>query len=341
MAAEYSRASREHRRLHGGMLDAMRARSISRRQVVLAAAAGVPAMALGACTEAKRPPPAEGLARDVRQLVDAVRTVDGAGVRLRRAVGTRALPMLDPFLLLDEMHSDRPEDYLSGFPTHPHRGFETVSYVLEGAVDHKDSLGNHGHLGPGSAQWMTAGHGIVHSEMPNHETGKSRLWGFQLWVNLPASRKMMKPRYQDLAPERIPEVAIADARVRLVAGEAAGVRGPVEGIVTAPTMLDVAIAAKGRFTTSLADGHNALLYVIDGSAEIGPSATRVGEGQVAVLSDRGDFLARSREGGRFLLFAGRPVGEPVARSGPFVMNTDDELQQAWDDYRSGRLVDGA
>ncbi len=273
-------------------------------------------------------------------VLDAQPASDGAGVRLRRALGSRALPMLDPFLLLDEMHSDRPEDYLSGFPTHPHRGFETVTYVLEGAVDHKDSLGNHGHLGAGSAQWMTAGRGVVHSEMPNHETGSSRLWGFQLWVNLPSSRKMMRPRYQDIAPARIPEVVIEDARVRLVAGSAAGVRGPVEGIVTAPTMLDVVVAAKGRLTTPLADGHNAFLYVIDGSAEIGPAATVVRQGQVAVLADRGDFSARSREGGRFLLFAGRPLGEPVARSGPFVMNTDDELRQAWEDYRSGRLVEG-
>jgi redox-sensitive bicupin YhaK (pirin superfamily) len=202
-------------------------------------------------------------------------------------------------------------------------------------------MGNHGHLGPGSVQWMTAGHGIVHSEMPNHETANNRLWGFQLWVNLPAARKMMKPRYQDLAPARVPELAVEDARVRLVAGELGGSRGPVEGIVTAPTMADVALPAKGRFAAPLPEGHSAVLYVIDGSVEIGASATLARQGQVAVLDDRGDLAARSRDGGRFLLFAGRPVNEPVARSGPFVMNSDDELRQAWDDYRSGRLVDGA
>jgi redox-sensitive bicupin YhaK (pirin superfamily) len=214
-----------------------------------------------------------------------------------------------------------------------------VTYVVEGAFDHRDSLGNHGHLGAGSAQWMTAGRGIVHSEMPNHETGNSRLWGFQLWVNLPASRKMMTPRYQDVAPDRIPEVTMDDARVRIVAGEFAGVQGPVEGIVTAPTMLDAALLAGGGFAKALADGQSAMIYVIQGTAEIGPSATVVREGQLAVLADRGDVIARSRAGARFLLFAGRPVGEPVARSGPFVMNTESELRQAWDDYRSGRLVE--
>jgi redox-sensitive bicupin YhaK (pirin superfamily) len=247
--------------------------------------------------------------------------------------------MVDPFLLLDEMHSDRPEDYLAGFPTHPHRGFETVTYMIEGAVDHRDSLGHHGHLCGGSAQWMTAGRGIVHSEMPNRETQSTRLWGFQLWINLPSSRKMMKPRYQDLAPERIPEVAIEDAHVRLVAGEVGGVRGPVEGIVTAPTMLDATLPPKGRFSAPVPEGHHAVLYVIDGSVDVGPKATAVQKGQLAVLEDRGDVFARAREGGRFLLFAAHPVGEPVARSGPFVMNTDDELRQAWEDYRSGRLVD--
>src|SRR5579871_5809384 len=177
----------------------MRAASLSRRQI-LATAAAAPALALAACQDAsRRGAAAPGLAREVRQLVDAWRTVDGAGVQLQRALGSRALSMLDPFLLLDEIRSDRPEDYLAGFPTHPHRGFETVTYVIEGAVDHRDSLGNHGHLGPGSVQWMTAGHSIVHSEMPTPETGSTRLWGFQLWVNLPASRKMVRPRYQDLA----------------------------------------------------------------------------------------------------------------------------------------------
>jgi redox-sensitive bicupin YhaK (pirin superfamily) len=312
---------------------------LTRRQVVRAAGAALPLAAVGATLVASRSEATAGPAREVRAIVDAQRTADGAGVQLRRALGTRALPMLDPFLLLDEMHSDRPEDYEAGFPTHPHRGFETVTYVLEGAVDHRDSLGNHGHLGAGTVQWMTAGHGIVHSEMPRHEAASTRLWGFQLWVNLPASLKMMKPRYQDLGPQRIPELAIDDASVRLVAGAAQGMRGPVEGIVTAPTMLDVRIPAKGRFAHPIDEGHNAFVYVIAGTAHLGARETAVREGQVAVLAGHGPFSARSPEGARLLVFAARPVDEPVARSGPFVMNTDDELRQAWEDYRAGRLVE--
>jgi redox-sensitive bicupin YhaK (pirin superfamily) len=283
------------------------------------------------------PSPAQG-ERDVVRLVQAQDSVDGAGVKLRRAIGSQALSMVDPFLLLDEMHSDRPEDYMAGFPTHPHRGFETVTYVLDGAVDHKDSLGNHGHLGAGSVQWMTAGRGIVHSEMPNHDANKSSLWGFQLWVNLPRTLKMGPPRYQDLMAGRIPEVTLGDAKVRLVAGEAGNTRGPVEGIVTAPTMLDVRVPPRARFVHTLPASHNAFAYVIDGALEIGPSRTRVAVGQVAVLGPGETATARTDEGGRMLLVAARPIGEPVARSGPFVMNTDDELRKAWADYRSGRLV---
>ena len=178
--------------------------------------------------------------REVTQIVDAQPTIEGAGVHLRRSLGSRALPLLDPFLMLDEFHSDRPEDYEPGFPSHPHRGFETVTYMLAGAVEHRDSLGNHGHLGPGCAQWMTAG--------PRHHPlgdaactirGNPLMWGFQLWINLPAANKMTKPRYQDIAPAHIPEVEVDDGVVRLVAGEVAGKTGPVDGIVTAPQMMDV------------------------------------------------------------------------------------------------------
>jgi redox-sensitive bicupin YhaK (pirin superfamily) len=274
----------------------------------------------------------------VANLVDAQPTVEGAGVRLRRALGSRALPMLDPFLLLDEIHSDNPDDYLPGFPTHPHRGFETVTYVLDGAMEHRDSLGNHGHLGPGSAQWMTAGHGIVHSEMPQQEQG--RMWGFQLWVNLPAASKLIRPRYQDIAPGRVVETMVDDAAVRLVAGEVDGKRGPVEGIVTAPEMLDVTLPPRGSMSRALPASHTAFLYVIEGNVQVGGARTAVGAGQLAALGP-GDLLAlRSTAGGRLLCFAGRPIGEPVARYGPFVMNTDAEIRQAIDDYRSGRLVGG-
>jgi quercetin 2,3-dioxygenase len=313
---------------------------VTRRQIVRAVGAGLPVTAIAAAAWTARGRGEPSRARDVRAVIDAEPTADGAGVKLRRALGTRALPMLDPFLLLDEIHSNHPADYAPGFPTHPHRGFETVTYVIDGAVDHRDSLDNHGHLGPGSAQWMTAGRGIVHSEMPTHGSADDRLWAFQLWVNLPAALKMTAPRYQDLAPARIPQIDVDGARVHLVAGEAGGSRGPVDGIVTAPVMLDVGIPANEGFSVALDPAHNAFVYVIEGQTEMGPSRTPVSRGQLAVLGKGVFATARSRAGGRMLLFAGRPIGEPVARSGPFVMNTDDELRQAWEDYRLGRLVQG-
>jgi redox-sensitive bicupin YhaK (pirin superfamily) len=276
--------------------------------------------------------------RDVVQVVDAQPTIEGAGVHLRRSLGSRALPLLDPFLMLDEFHSDRPEDYAPGFPSHPHRGFETVTYMLEGAVEHRDSLGNHGHLGPGWTQWMTAGHGIIHSEMPVHEPSSTLMWGFQLWINLPAAKKLVRPRYQDVAPARIPEVELDDATVRLVAGEAGGKVGPVDGIVTAPQMMDIKLGARGSVRHAVPASHNAFVYVFDGEAELGPARASVRAGQLAVLGPGDQLVARAAAGARLLSFAGRPIGEPVARYGPFVMNTEDELRQAVDDYRSGRLI---
>jgi len=315
------------------MGDAMK--HLSRRQL-LAAGLGVPGVALaGLGIERIIGRQRHLRARGVRALVDAQPTVDGAGVKLSRAIGSAVLPMLDPFLLLDEIHSDRPDDYLAGFPTHPHRGFETVTYMLEGAMEHRDSLGNHGHLGPGSVQWMTAGHGIVHSEMPKQENGL--MWGYQLWVNLPAAQKLVRPRYQDLAPERVVDLELGGARVRLVAGELSGRKGPVEGIVTAPQMLDVRLGEGGRFETEVPRDHNAFVYQIEGSALLGPEGVRVRAGQLAVL-DEGDRFEAKGGPGRFLLLAGRPIGEPVARYGPFVMNTRAEIQQAVDDYRAGKLV---
>ncbi len=309
---------------------------LTRRDALRMVGGGVPLLALG-CGRAevdRGPAPGAALPRAVTNIVDAEPSVDGAGVKLRRALGSRSLPMLDPFLLLDEIHSDRPEDYARGFPTHPHRGFETVTYMLRGAMEHKDSLGHAGHLGPGSAQWMTAGRGIVHSEMPNASDG---IWGFQLWVNLPRAQKMTRPRYQDIAPELVREVGVDDAAVRIVAGEAGGARGPVEGIVTAPLMLDVRLPPRGRSRHPIAPTHNAFLYVIEGDATVG--AARLTAGQVALLGEGAGVELASTEGGRVLLFAAHPIGEPVARRGPFVMNTEAELDQAADDYRTGRLVD--
>lgn len=272
-------------------------------------------------------------ARRVVSVVPAQPTTDGAGVRLKRAVGTRLLPLLDPFLMLDEFRSDQPGDYIAGFPEHPHRGFETVTIMLDGAMEHRDSLGHHGRLGPGSVQWMTAGRGIVHSELPKQQDGL--MWGYQLWVNLPARLKMTAPRYQDLAPSTVPSVDLGDARVRVLAGTVGGVTGPVEGVVTAPTVLDVTIAPGARFLHDLPGAHTAFVFVVDGTPTVGPDARAVPKGEVAVLGP-GDTIVAGGPG-RFLLFAGAPIGEPVARRGPFVMNTEAELDQAVADYRSGRL----
>jgi len=280
-------------------------------------------------------------ARRVVRIFTGQPTSDGAGVRLTRVIGTPALDHLDPFLLLDEFKSDKADDYLAGFPDHPHRGFETVTYMLAGAMRHRDHAGNQGELVAGSVQWMTAGRGIVHSEMPQQQDGL--MWGFQLWVNLPARDKMTAPRYQDIPPEKIPEVELsAGVRARVIAGEAGGVRGPVEGIATRPLYLDVRMGAGARVSLDVAAGHNAFVYVYEGRVTVDDGsggAQEVGAGQLAVLSD-GDAVTATTTGSpaRFLVLAARPLGEPVARYGPFVMNTREELAQAAEDYRSGRLL---
>jgi len=319
---------------------------VSRRKLLLAAAVGVPGSLLvfsrrnpDAAVGPELPGPAAARAREVELVIPSMATTDGAGVHLKRAIGSRALNVLDPFLLLDEFQSDDPNDYIAGFPKHPHRGFETVTYMIEGAMEHRDSVGNHGHLGPGSAQWMTAGSGIIHSEMPKQERGL--MWGYQLWVNLPARRKMIPPRYQDIAPARIPEVEREGARVRVVAGSALGRTGPVDGIDVEPVFVDVALEKGASFHQPLPAEHASFAYVVRGSVELGPSRRQVRQGEIAVLSGGDLVTARSGDaGGRFLLLAGRPLHEPVARSGPFVMNTDAEIRQAWQDYRSGRLIQG-
>ncbi len=278
--------------------------------------------------------------RRVIKTVTGQPTSDGAGVRLKRVLGTPQLDQLDPFLLLDEFKSDRADDYLAGFPDHPHRGFETVTYMLAGTMLHQDHVGNRGELMAGSVQWMTAGRGIIHSEMPRQKDGL--MWGFQLWVNLPARDKMTAPRYQDIAPEKIPEVALAGGvRARVIAGEAGGARGPVEGIATQPLYLDVRMAPHAAVSVEIAPGHNAFVYVYEGYASIGPAvnAEDIGAGQLAVLSD-GDRVkaATTEDPARFLLLAARPLREPVARYGPFVMNTREEIAQAAEDYRSGKFL---
>jgi quercetin 2,3-dioxygenase len=319
--------------------------ALSRRKLLIAAAAGVPvgALLLGRRSQdvTTKPTQASGATtvREVAELVSAQPTMDGAGVSLRRALGSRALDMLDPFLLLDEFQSDNPNDYIAGFPDHPHRGFETVTYMLEGAMEHRDSVGNRGRLAAGSAQWMTAGRGIIHSEMPKQERGL--MWGYQLWVNLPAARKLIPPRYQDISPAQIPELEHEGTRVRVVAGSAHGQTGPVSGIDVDPTFLDLSLGKGVAFSHPLQATHTAFAYVIEGAVRIGGSGREVRSGQLAVLGPGERFSARcDAESGRLLLLSGRPLREPVSRSGPFVMNTKEEIRRAWDDYRSGRLLEG-
>ncbi len=260
-------------------------------------------------------------------------------MRLGRTLGSRALTELDPFLMLDEIRSSDPGDYARGFPDHPHRGFETVTIMIDGAMEHRDSVGNRGLLEAGSVQWMTAGRGIIHSEMPRQSEGL--LWGFQLWVNLPRRLKMTPPRYQDIRPDRVPEVAVGGSAVRLLAGAAGGERGPVSDIAVAPTLLDVRVPAGAVFEHELAPADAAFLYVLSGDAQVGADGRQLVARELGALGPGAVVRASAgRDGARFLLVSAAPIGEPVARRGPFVMSTQAELDQAYADYRAGRLVDG-
>ena len=278
--------------------------------------------------------------RRIKHIIRSQPTVEGAGVRLKRAFGFGEAPDFDPFLLLDDFHSDDPADYLKGFPYHPHRGIETITYLLQGEVAHEDSMGNSGLIGPGDVQWMTAGSGIIHQEMP-HGDERARLWGFQLWANLPASHKMMAPRYQGITSEQIPEVSLDEgATVRVIAGEVAGTRGPVEGIVTDPTYLDVTLPAGAQLVHAVEPDHTVLAYVIEGRGSFSEEGGTPIEPETVVLLGPGERVSVSTEdeGVRFLLMSGRPLGEPVAWRGPIVMNTQEELRTAFEDYRRGTFI---
>ena len=264
-------------------------------------------------------------------------TSDGAGVRMTRVIATPELDHFDPFLLLDEFRSDDPGDYIAGFPDHPHRGFETVTYMLAGAMKHGDNKGNTGLLGPGSVQWMTAGRGIIHSEMPQQEDGL--MWGFQLWVNLPADRKMTEPRYQDIPASDVPETRIGEnVAARIIAGELEGVAGPVTGIVTEPFYFDVRCEKSADIDIPTPEGHNVFAYVYEGDIRIGKGqGTAVGRGEIALLGPGASVAVAADNGASFILVGARPLNEPVARYGPFVMNTAEEIRQAIMDFQAGRF----
>ncbi|MBV8046679.1 MAG: pirin family protein [Paludibacterium sp.] len=279
------------------------------------------------------------LSREVESLHTGMPVSDGAGVRLQRVLTQTLQHRLDPFLMLDEFGSDRPDDYIAGFPDHPHRGFETVTYMLEGRMRHRDSVGNEGVLGPGDVQWMTAGRGVVHSEMPEQEEGRMR--GFQLWVNLPARDKMTEPRYRGIAAADIPRFSPKHGiDIRVIAGELAGYQGAIRGIATDPLYLDVALDGDTAVDLPIAEGYHAFVYVYEGAANIGTSGRAIEKGQLAVLDgapEHAGVTVRTQTGARLLVIAGRPINEPIAQWGPFVMNTREELEQAFHDYHNGLL----
>jgi redox-sensitive bicupin YhaK (pirin superfamily) len=273
--------------------------------------------------------------RNIKRLVRGQETADGAGVRLTRVIGTHPLLQLDPFLLLDDFRSDNPDDYIGGFPPHPHRGFETVTYLLAGKLEHRDNAGHAGVLQAGGVQWMTAGRGVVHSEMPMQENGL--LAGFQLWVNLPAAQKMSAPRYQEFSAEAIPrERRENGVELRVVAGETSrGTRGPVSHLATPVSYFDISMPAGSRLVEALPQSYNAFVYLVEGALAI--DGETVAPLALAQLEGGEGVEIEARSQSRLLLVAGEPLNEPVARRGPFVMNNEAELRQAFDDYQAGRF----
>ena len=274
--------------------------------------------------------------RTVERLVQGIATSDGAGVRLTRVLTQPLQRRLDPFLMLDAFRNENPDDYIGGFPDHPHRGFETVTYMIAGRMRHHDSVGNSGLLGPGGAQWMTTGSGLIHSELPEQEEGLME--GFQLWLNLPAKNKMVAPSYRDIPPAAIPEFTTADGvRVRVIAGASRGIAGAVQRPDTEPLYLDVHLPAGRRFVQPIAAGHNAFTYTYRGSVNI--AGTTVSDRYMAILANNGagEVCIEASEDARVLIIAGQPLKEPIAQYGPFVMNTTEQIHQAMRDYEAGKF----
>lgn len=274
--------------------------------------------------------------RQVERLVQGVATSDGAGVKLTRVLTQHLQRRLDPFLMLDAFRNDNPEDYIGGFPDHPHRGFETVTYMIAGRMRHHDSAGNHGLLGPGGVQWMTAGSGLIHSELPEQQEGLME--GFQLWLNLPGHNKMIKPSYRDIPTEHIPELTTPEGvRVRVIAGQSHGLNGAVQRPDTLPIYLDVHLPAGAHFSQPIPQGHNAFTYTYRGEVVI--AGTTVPDRIMAILANDGaeHVTVHASQASQVLIVAGQPLNEPIAQYGPFVMNTGDEIQQTLRDYRDGKF----
>ena len=280
----------------------------------------------------------DGTTRKISEIIEPQAVVEGAGVRLKRSIGTHTLDYLDPFLLLDHFQSKNPADYQAGFPLHPHRGIETVTYLLAGAVRHRDSVGNAGEIGPGDLQWMTAGRGIMHEEMP--QVRPEGVSGFQLWVNLPKRHKMIAPRYQNVNANEIAEIKReGGAKIRVIAGQVDGVVGPISGIAAEPTYLDVMIAPHGSFSLPIPRGHSAFAYVFEGEGKFGPEKRSVTTPRLVVWDDGDSVEVRTEESAvRFLLVAGKPLNEPIARYGPFVMNTKAEIEQTLRELQAGTFA---
>ncbi len=279
--------------------------------------------------------------RKVSQTVTGVPTSEGAGVNLTRVMGIKELSELDPFLLLDEFHSDKPDDYIAGFPDHPHRGFETVTYMIAGRIRHKDNAGHEGVINPGDVQWMTAGRGIIHSEMPEQENGL--LWGFQIWINLPASKKMQAPNYQEFDQDELPlEVRDGNVTLHVIAGETSqGTVSPVKNIATQTIYFNISMPPNTELAEPVAIGLNSFIYVYVGSITITDNKdinTTIKKGTLAVLDDGDGILIKANNtGAKLILLAAQPINEPIVRGGPFVMNTRDEIQQAFTDLEQGRF----
>ncbi|MCI0515773.1 pirin family protein [candidate division KSB1 bacterium] len=278
--------------------------------------------------------------RKIKTILKSKPTIEGAGVHLKRVFGYHQTKLVDPFLMLDDFHSNVPADYQAGFPWHPHRGIETITYMLHGAVEHKDSLGNQGIIQAGDVQWMTAGSGIIHQEMPRGEN-TGLMWGFQLWANLPAKNKMMPPRYQEIKKDEIPEyVHESGTRIKIICGALNGLRGPVKNVVIEPTFLDFSAPAGITFTHPTAEDHTVLAYVIEGQGYFGTeSQNLIADGQLVIFGDGTEISIHTPDAPiRLLLITGKPLREPIAWYGPIVMNTESELRQAFEEYERGTFI---